>query len=171
MNGKDKCRILKEIRREIAEKNDIEWVVSECRHQGNCKGTCPKCEAEVRKLEAELSLRRRLGKAVAIVGVSSLCTVGLSACSLPSVPSISSLFGKITGKPVIEDIAGMIDTMPTEDYLTGDTTPENTTPEDPTPEDPGYMELDGEVASEDIEGTEETEWIELDGDVPADYSH
>lgn len=156
MNGKDKCRILKQIRREIAEKNDIEWVVSECKHQGNCKGTCPKCEAEVRKLEAELSLRRRLGKAVAIVGVSSLCTVGLSACSLPSVPSVSSLFGQITGKPVVEDLAGMIDTMPTEE----DTTEENTT------EDPGYIELDGEVASE---YTEETEWIDLDGDVPQDY--
>ena len=38
MNGKDKCRILKDIRRQIAEKNDIEWVVSECKHKGNCKG-------------------------------------------------------------------------------------------------------------------------------------
>ena len=42
--GKEKCRILKEIRAEIAKANDIEWVTSECKHQGNCKGTCPKCE-------------------------------------------------------------------------------------------------------------------------------
>ena len=148
MNGKDKCRILKQIRREIAEKNDIEWSVSECRHRGSCKGTCPKCEAEVRKLESELSLRRRLGKAVVIVGVSSLCTVGLSACSLPGVPGLSSLIDHITGGPAIEDLAGMIDTMPTEEPA----------------DDPGYMELDGEVPSE-----EETEWAELDGDVPQDY--
>ena len=41
--GKEKCRILKEIRAEIARQNDIEWVTSECKHKGNCKGTCPKC--------------------------------------------------------------------------------------------------------------------------------
>ena len=49
--GKEKCRILKQIRAEIARENDIEWVVSECKHKGNCKGTCPKCEQEVRQLE------------------------------------------------------------------------------------------------------------------------
>ena len=51
MNGKEKCRALKEIRRQIAEKNDIPYAVSQCTHQGNCKGTCPKCEAELRYLE------------------------------------------------------------------------------------------------------------------------
>ena len=56
MRGKEKCKALKEIRRQIAEKNDIEFVVSECKHQGDCKGTCPKCEAEVRYLERELAL-------------------------------------------------------------------------------------------------------------------
>lgn len=49
--GKMTCRILKEIRRQIAEANDIEFVTSECRYQGDCAGTCPKCEAEVRYLE------------------------------------------------------------------------------------------------------------------------
>lgn len=85
MNGKAKCKILKEIRRKIAEENDIEWVVSECGHKGNCKGTCPKCESEVRKLERELSLRRRIGKAVAITGVSAACLTGLTACSVEDV--------------------------------------------------------------------------------------
>ena len=85
MNGKDKCRILKEIRRQIAEHNDIEWVVSECSHKGNCKGTCPKCESEVRQLERELSLRRKIGKAVAVTGVSAACVAGLTGCSLEDV--------------------------------------------------------------------------------------
>ena len=66
--GKEKCRILKEIRAEIARQNDIEWVVSECKHQGNCKGTCPKCEQEVRQLEKALAKREALGKKVAVVG-------------------------------------------------------------------------------------------------------
>ena len=85
MNGKDKCRILKDIRRQIAENNDIEWIVSECSHKGSCKGTCPKCESEVRKLERELSLRRKFGKAVAITGVSAACVAGLTGCSLEDV--------------------------------------------------------------------------------------
>ena len=62
--GREKCRILKEIRRRIAEVNGIEYVTSECRYKGDCAGTCPKCEAEVRYLEAELRARRLLGKAV-----------------------------------------------------------------------------------------------------------
>lgn len=80
MTGKEKCRILKEIRREIAEKNDIEWIVSECSHKGECKGTCPHCESEVRKLERELEIRRRLGKTIALVGISAACLTGLVAC-------------------------------------------------------------------------------------------
>ena len=54
MNGKSKCKILKDIRRQIAADNDIEFVTSECKYQGECTGTCPKCEAEVRYLEQEL---------------------------------------------------------------------------------------------------------------------
>lgn len=49
--GKQTCRILKDIRRQIAEANDIEFITSECQYQGDCLGTCPKCEAEVRYLE------------------------------------------------------------------------------------------------------------------------
>ena len=58
--GKQTCRILKDIRRQIAEANDIEFITSECQYQGDCLGTCPKCEAEVRYLEQQLeSLRRQ----------------------------------------------------------------------------------------------------------------
>lgn len=81
MTGKDKCKILKDIRKQIAEANDIEWVVSECKHKGNCRGTCPKCEAEVRQLERELESRRNIGKKVALVGLSVACIAGLAACS------------------------------------------------------------------------------------------
>ena len=50
VRGKQTCKILKEIRRQIAEANDIEFITSECQYQGDCLGTCPKCEAEVRYL-------------------------------------------------------------------------------------------------------------------------
>ena len=68
--GKDTCRILKEIRRQIAEANDIEFIISECRYKGDCLGTCPKCEAEVHYLEQQLRIRSLAGKAVVLAGVS-----------------------------------------------------------------------------------------------------
>ena len=64
MKGKDKCKILKEIRARIAEENGIELAISECHHKGNCLGTCPKCEAEVRYLEREIEKRKRLSLSV-----------------------------------------------------------------------------------------------------------
>ena len=69
--GKQTCKILKEIRRQIAEANDIEFVTSECRHKGDCAGTCPKCEAEVRYLEQQLRARTLAGKAAVIAGISA----------------------------------------------------------------------------------------------------
>ena len=69
--GKETCRILKDIRRQIAEANDIKFITSECRYQGDCLGTCPKCEAEVRYLEQQLSARHSAGKAIALAGISA----------------------------------------------------------------------------------------------------
>ena len=59
--GKQTCKILKEIRRQIAEANGIEFATSECRYKGDCLGTCPKCEAEVRYLEQQLRVRSLAG--------------------------------------------------------------------------------------------------------------
>lgn len=69
--GKQTCRILKEIRRQIAEVNDIEFITSECQYQGDCLGTCPKCEAEVRYLEQQLERKRMAGKAITVLGISA----------------------------------------------------------------------------------------------------
>lgn len=69
--GKQTCKILKDIRRQIAEANDIEFITSECQYQGDCLGTCPKCEAEVRYLEQQLERKRMAGKAITILGISA----------------------------------------------------------------------------------------------------
>ena len=69
--GKQTCKILKEIRRQIAEANGIEFATSECRYKGDCLGTCPKCEAEVRYLEQQLRARSLAGKAIALAGISA----------------------------------------------------------------------------------------------------
>lgn len=70
MDGKKICRILKEIRQRIANENDIALEVSECNHKGDCPGSCPKCEAEVRFLESELGKRTALGKSVTLAGIA-----------------------------------------------------------------------------------------------------
>jgi hypothetical protein len=82
--GKDTCRILKDIRRQIAKANDIEFITSECRYKGDCLGTCPKCEAEVRYLEQQLHTRSLSGKAIALAGISASAL----AMSMP-LPSIA----------------------------------------------------------------------------------
>ncbi len=69
--GKQTCRILKEIRKQIADANDIELITSECQFKGDCLGTCPKCESEVRYLEQQLRHRQMLGKAVTLFGLSA----------------------------------------------------------------------------------------------------
>ena len=82
MTGKSKCKILKEIRREIARNNSIDFVTSECKFQGDCTGTCPKCEAEVRYLEQELDKRKKAGKAVAVAGIAAAMVVTATGCDL-----------------------------------------------------------------------------------------
>lgn len=73
--GKQVCKTLKTIRKQVADANEIPFEVTECSHKGDCAGTCPKCEQEVRYIESQLQQRRRLGKAVAVVGIS----MGLAA--------------------------------------------------------------------------------------------
>ena len=38
---------LKNIRTYIAEKYGLDYLPSECKHEGDCQGTCPKCDAEL----------------------------------------------------------------------------------------------------------------------------
>ena len=78
--GKQTCKILKEIRRQIAEDNDIDLVIEECTYKGDCLGTCPRCEAEVRYLERELEKRQRLGKVAMFAGMSLGTLFAATSC-------------------------------------------------------------------------------------------
>ena len=46
MTGKEKCELLKAIRKNIAEMNGIEYYPEQCDHEGNCPGFCPRCDME-----------------------------------------------------------------------------------------------------------------------------
>ena len=74
--GKDICNELKKVRRRIADENDIPLEIKECTYEGPCRGTCPRCEAEVRYLERELARRISMGKAATVAGLA----LGLASC-------------------------------------------------------------------------------------------
>ncbi|MDE6485462.1 MAG: energy transducer TonB [Duncaniella sp.] len=97
--GKYTCRILKDIRRQIAEANGIEFVTSECRFKGDCLGTCPKCEAEIRYLEEELRRKSLSGKAVAIAGISAGMLI-MGGCSPTSAKASAETSSEITSDTI-----------------------------------------------------------------------
>lgn len=90
MTGKEKCRILKEIRAQIAAQNDIDLVIEKCTHKGECRGTCPRCESEVRYLEQQLEKRRAVRKKIALAGISAGLALSLTGCS-PADPVTEQL--------------------------------------------------------------------------------
>ena len=96
--GKQTCKILKEIRRQIAEANDIEFVTSVCRYKGDCLGTCPKCEAEVRYLEQQLRSRQLMGKAVVLAGLSA-GMIAFSGCGSSSDQKADDSY-RLQGEPM-----------------------------------------------------------------------
>ena len=67
--GRKICKTLKSVRKSIAEANNICYEPRECNHKGDCNGTCPACEAEVKYIESELSLRKRMGEVIRIAGI------------------------------------------------------------------------------------------------------
>ena len=94
MLGKSKCRILKEIRQKIADENDIPYVTRECTYQGECSGTCPRCESELRYLERELAARQALGKRVTVAALCAVTAIGAAGCTPQPEPT--------AGKPAVE---------------------------------------------------------------------
>ena len=69
--GKRICQALKELRQRIAASNDIPFKMEECSHEGDCPGTCPKCESELRYLMAAIDKREQEGKPVVLDGLMS----------------------------------------------------------------------------------------------------
>ena len=82
MNGKEKCALLRQIRQQIAAENEINLNTAACTFEGECRGTCPRCESEVRFLEEQLEKRRNLRKKIALAGISAGLVVSLTGCSV-----------------------------------------------------------------------------------------
>ena len=133
--GKHICETLKTIRKQVAEANDIDFEPHECHHEGECAGTCPACEAEVRYLENRLKLRHRLGKAVALVGISA-GLIGLPGCGGKKVNyddydddeylegDVEVIEGEVEereGEIILEELAGIPEMPGDDEFMSGDT--------------------------------------------------
>ncbi len=86
-HGKNICNQLKEVRKRTAEENDIPLEIEECTYKGECRGTCPRCEAEVRYLENALADRLRLGKVATVAGLA----LGLAATTQAQAPQTAAV--------------------------------------------------------------------------------
>ena len=128
---------MKQIRAEIAKNNDIDYVIEECPHQGNCKGTCPKCEQEVRDLERQLEERRKNGLKVAVLGVAASIPLAVMTGCVPE-PQL--------GGDVAEPTSAYVSTVTTE--------PAETTDPTETTDDETSIETMGELVPV-VETTEE----------------
>ena len=72
--GKDICKALKEVRQQIADANNIRYQPCECHHKGDCSGTCPACEQEIRYIESQLKERSHKGINTKVIGLAaSIC--------------------------------------------------------------------------------------------------
>ena len=79
VKGKSTCKLLKDIRLQIADANGISYQPKECHHKGDCAGTCPACEEEIRYLERELKARKGNGFGMKVAGIAA----GICATVMP----------------------------------------------------------------------------------------
>ena len=131
MDHKKKCQILKSVRKHIADSIGVDLHQTECTYEGECRGTCAKCEQEEKILNRAL-----LG------GTITAASVLLTACSFGGTPEGNGLandalsdrieelkqsisdgtdgggMDDLEGMPTIEPTGG--EAMPPYDALSGD---------------------------------------------------
>ena len=109
--GKSICSVLKTIRKQVADANGIEYEPRECHHQGDCRGTCPACEAELRYIQQQLDIRRQLGKAVAVVGISA-GLAALNSCAFDNESLVIPATSIVTEEPEPPFFGDIVEEMP-----------------------------------------------------------
>ncbi len=125
--GKFICNHLRAIRQKIADENGIPFEQRECTHKGDCRGTCPRCEAEVHYLEQALTSKLNMGKVATVAGLS----LSLAACggsdesTLQSRSPLKSLETKwFTNNPLTHEDSLEIEGFEEETQNPPDTFPE-----------------------------------------------
>ena len=117
-HGKHICNALKAIRLDIARANGIKYAPRECHHEGDCAGTCPACESEMRYLEREIARRRAHGKAALVAGVSlGLMSFTATSCNQLNKADNDVLQGEVE---LVEDSCAVVDSVGEERIIEGE---------------------------------------------------
>ena len=96
--GKSTCKLLKSIRQQIADANGISYQPKECHHKGDCAGTCPACEEEIRYLERELKARKGNGFGMKVAGIAA----GICATVMPMTAAAQGVKPDSTANPPVQ---------------------------------------------------------------------
>ena len=96
--GKSTCKLLKDIRQQIADANGISYRPIECQHKGDCTGTCPACEEEIRYLERELKARKGNGFGMKVAGIAA----GICATVMPMTAAAQAVKPDSTANPPVQ---------------------------------------------------------------------
>ena len=96
--GKSTCKLLKSIRQQIADANGISYQPKECHHKGDCAGTCPACEEEIRYLEGELKARKGNGFGMKVAGIAA----GICATVMPMTAAAQAVKPDSTANPPVQ---------------------------------------------------------------------
>ena len=96
--GKSTCKLLKDIRQQIADANGISYQPKECHHKGDCAGTCPACEEEIRYLERELKARKGNGFGMKVAGIAA----GICATVMPMTAAAQGVTPDSTANPPVQ---------------------------------------------------------------------
>lgn len=76
--GQTKCAVLREIRRMVCAQNGLVFTEKECMYKGDdCKGTCPYCDAQLKRINAQLEAKRQRGEVIRFDGLNELYHKGL----------------------------------------------------------------------------------------------
>ena len=98
VKGKSTCKLLKDIRQQIADVNGISYQPKECHHKGDCAGTCPACEEEIRYLERELKARKGNGFGMKVAGIAA----GICATVMPMTAAAQAVKSDSTANPPVQ---------------------------------------------------------------------
>ena len=98
VKGKSTCKLLKDIRQQIADANGISYQPKECHHKGDCAGTCPACEEEIRYLERELKARKGNDFGMKVAGIAA----GICATVMPMTAAAQGVKPDSTANPPVQ---------------------------------------------------------------------
>ena len=73
LNGIEKCRLLREIRRQICLDNGLPFTEEDCPNESpGCRGTCPACELHILGLNRMLEEMKQNGEHLNYDGIKEL---------------------------------------------------------------------------------------------------